>query len=108
MKKALKKLYFITTISALCITSNADSSAILVEVINDRFSKNTYGNGDITITDTINNRMWLYDADFAGQGSYDSAVSYCQNLNYAGYDDWKLPGQSIIIESCTRMNLYPT
>ena len=47
-------------------------------------------NGDGTITDTITGSMWQKQDD----GSYRnwlSAISYCEGLSLAGYDDWRLP-----------------
>ncbi len=52
-------------------------------------------NGDGTVTDLITGLMWV-KAPFELPGNsdgmrWDEAVTFCSNLNYAGYDDWRLP-----------------
>ena len=42
------------------------------------------------IKDDIYKLMWQ-DGEDIYQGTYDEAVKYCENLNFAGYDDWRLP-----------------
>lgn len=45
--------------------------------------------GDTVFCDN-KGRMW---SDTAAKGfTWDEAVSYCENLNYAGFDNWLLPG----------------
>lgn len=70
---------------------NGDPTAVSNEVINARWTKNFYVNGDITMSDKETGLMWLYDANPCGATNWDSAVSYCESLSYAGYSDWKLP-----------------
>lgn len=56
-------------------------------------------NGDGTITDNVTGLVWQQSADTDGDGdidatdklSYDNALAYCENLSFAGYDDWQLP-----------------
>jgi hypothetical protein len=48
-------------------------------------------NGDETVTDNLTGLMWTKDANMAGAMSWSDAISYCNNLNYAGYSDWRLP-----------------
>lgn len=56
-------------------------------------------NGDGTITDTDRDLMWLQDANYAmtsgydadGMMKWDAAMTWADTLEYAGYDDWKLP-----------------
>ncbi len=66
---------------------------------------NTYGinnfvdNGDGTITDQSTGVIWQ-KADSEQGMIWEDALSYAENLNLAGYDDWRLPNakelQSII------------
>lgn len=56
----------------------------------DRFTDN----GDGTVTDNLTGLMWIKDPAQAGLGSpmywYD-ALNACENLIYAGHEDWRLP-----------------
>ena len=66
-------------------------------------------NGDGTVTDTCTRLMWQQDtADVNGDGlrnegdqpPWCSALAYCEDLELAGHDDWRLPNitelQSIV------------
>jgi len=62
-------------------------------------------NGDGTVTDTCTGLMWQKDtADVNGDGKIEwqddpgadeptwcDALAYCENLSFAGHDDWRLP-----------------
>ncbi|MFA7108447.1 MAG: DUF1566 domain-containing protein [Sphaerochaetaceae bacterium] len=47
-------------------------------------------NGDNTITDNATNLMWSKDDSAEGM-SWEAALAYAENSEYAGYDDWRLP-----------------
>jgi hypothetical protein len=56
--------------------------------------------GDGTVTDRCTGLMWQRDtADVNGDGqandddsaSWCAALAYCEDLNFAGHDDWRLP-----------------
>jgi hypothetical protein len=47
-------------------------------------------NSDDTITDTDTGLMWQKDTA-PGTYNWRQALSYCENLTLAGYDDWRLP-----------------
>ncbi len=47
-------------------------------------------NGDGTITDTSTGLMWMA-TDSSDAMDWKDALAYCENLDYAGYTDWKLP-----------------
>ena len=56
-------------------------------------------NGDGTITDTATGLMWMtVDSGQLGAGdamdgalNWEQALAFAENLDYAGYDDWRLP-----------------
>jgi hypothetical protein len=56
-------------------------------------------NGNDTITDQATGLMWQ-QADSGTTYNWDGALSYCNDLSLAGYDDWRLPNakelQSIV------------
>jgi len=53
-------------------------------------------NGDGTISDNVTGLMWVQDGNSSGcnngvELNWQDAINYCDNLNYAGYSDWRLP-----------------
>ena len=42
------------------------------------------------VTDSVYKLMWQ-DGEEIYQGTYDEAVKYCENLTFAGFEDWRLP-----------------
>ena len=46
-------------------------------------------NGDGTISDNDTGLMWKMITD--GPFIWEDALIHCENLNYAGYTDWRLP-----------------
>jgi hypothetical protein len=56
----------------------------------------TYGmnnftdNGDSTITDNATGLMWMKDDSGVGM-NWEDALRHAENLEYAGYSDWRLP-----------------
>jgi hypothetical protein len=47
-------------------------------------------NADGTLTDESSGLMWQADED-GEEKKYGQALAYCQMLELAGYDDWRLP-----------------
>ena len=47
-------------------------------------------NGDGTITDRATGLMWM-QKDSGKPMNWQEAITYAENLGYAGYDDWHLP-----------------
>ena len=52
--------------------------------------ENFIDNGDGTVTNTDTGLMWQKDTD-PDTYEWQDALSYCENLTLAGYDDWRLP-----------------
>lgn len=56
-------------------------------------------NGDDTVTDRATGLMWM-KVDSGKTMNWEQALKYAENLEYAGYDDWRLPNvkelQSIV------------
>lgn len=48
-------------------------------------------NGDDTMTDNLTGLMWTKNAFLYGDTDWYHAMDYCNNLNLAGYTDWRLP-----------------
>jgi hypothetical protein len=71
-------------------------------------SENTYiDNGDGTITDTSTGLMWM--AEDAGYTmDWKTALSYAENLDFAGYTDWKLPDVKELQSLVDYTGVYPT
>lgn len=51
---------------------------------------NFIDNGDGTITDNATGLMWQ-QSDDGNSRNWEDALSYCENLSYAGHSDWRLP-----------------
>lgn len=47
-------------------------------------------NGDGTVTDTATGLMWQQCDDGAAR-NWEEALAYAENLELAGYDDWRVP-----------------
>lgn len=47
-------------------------------------------NGDGTVTDDVTGLMWI-KTDESTSGLKDDACAYCDNLEFATYDDWRPP-----------------
>ena len=57
---------------------------------NEEYGKNNFvDNGDGTISDLATGLMWLQDD--AGPMDWGDALEFSERLNFAGYDDWRLP-----------------
>ena len=51
-------------------------------------------NGDGTVTDNATGLMWVADSrvpETSGFKNWETAISSCEGLTYAGYSDWRLP-----------------
>ena len=57
-------------------------------------------NRDEIVTDNLTGLIWK--KTFTNNASWTSALAYCENLEYAGYDDWRLPN---ILELASLINL---
>lgn len=58
---------------------------------NDAYGKNAFvDNGDGTITDSATGLMWM-KSDSGSSMNWEEALAYSEGLEYAGYDDWRLP-----------------
>ena len=51
-------------------------------------------NGDEVITDSASGLMWQKDYTVKDSSVWKEALSYCENLVYAGYSDWRLPNKN--------------
>jgi len=59
----------------------------------------TLSSDGLTVTDNVTDLVWQQSNDINGDGqitaadklSQSAAVTYCQDLSYAGRDDWRLP-----------------
>jgi hypothetical protein len=62
-------------------------------------TNNFQDNNDRTVTDEATGLMWAQD-DSGEAMNWEEALSYAENSEYAGYDDWRLPNvkelQSIV------------
>lgn len=63
-------------------------------------------NGDGTVSDLGTGLMWMVDD--SGEGlDWESALVYCENLEFAGHDDWKLPNVKELQTLVDYSGVYP-
>jgi hypothetical protein len=77
-----------------------DPTAVMTNIVNARWVKLTYANGAITMVDRFSGKMWIYNRSPNGQdvsADWYTALSYCSDLVYAGYDDWILPDSGSLV-----------
>lgn len=62
------------------------------ELATGSFVSSTAENGDIVVTDSTTGLIWqkIYETT----KNWQQALSYCENLTYAGYSDWRLPNKN--------------
>ena len=48
--------------------------------------------GDVIVTDTETGLIW--QKTYASPKTWQTALSYCESLTYAGYSDWRLPNKN--------------
>jgi hypothetical protein len=52
-------------------------------------------NNDGTVTDTASGLIWQQAEP--GAMSWDAALAYCESLELAGHDDWRLPNRNELL-----------
>jgi hypothetical protein len=82
--------------------TGGDDRAVSWEVVSDRWVKNIYADGDVTMTDKETGLMWLFNANPCGKMDWFDAVAYCDNLTYAEYSDWRLPDVDALEEQISQ------
>ncbi len=55
----------------------------------EQLTQNFIDNADGTVTDASTGLMWQQDS--SPKIMWEDALSYCENLTLAGYDDWRMP-----------------
>ena len=58
------------------------------------FEKSTV-NGDEIVTDTVTGLVW--QGTYVASRVWKEALEYCENLEYAGFSDWRLPNRNELI-----------
>ena len=49
-------------------------------------------NGDGTVTDNVTGLMWQQEDDNIAR-MYKLAITYCENIDFSTYSDWRLPNR---------------
>lgn len=75
------------------VLDGGDPTAVAWEAVNERWVRNYYDNGDITMTDRDTGLMWVYDASAMGMANWSGARNRCTDLTYANHSDWILPNR---------------
>jgi hypothetical protein len=61
---------------------------------NAEFVMSTINNNEI-VTDSTTGLIW--QKTYATNKTWQQAISYCENLTYAGYDDWRMPNPNELL-----------
>jgi hypothetical protein len=93
-----KLRYFILNFVLMLIMCNLTVSASAELILQEPVP------GEFVVLDTDFNLMWLQDASLGGifMTGYD-AITWAETLEYAGYDDWRLPNTDSD-DYCTEYN----
>ncbi len=63
-------------------------------------------NEDGTISDLSTGLMWMQD-DYSEGIEWEEALAYCEDLEFSGYDDWKLPNVKELQSIVDYSGVYP-
>lgn len=74
----------------LSILSVSISMVILVSLVQPAYAVLINRGGGL-IYDNDLNITWLQDANLGGKMTWDDASAWVDNLNFAGFDDWRFP-----------------
>jgi uncharacterized repeat protein (TIGR02543 family) len=83
-----------------------DPRATSWEVASERWVKNTYADGAVTMSDRTTGLMWVYDASANGKANWNNAMAHCNNLLYAGHGDWFLPNKYQLSAMCSQKEFF--
>jgi hypothetical protein len=65
-------------------------------------------NEDGTVTDTCTGLVWQQETAPGGQRNWQQALQYCEDLDLAGHDDWRLPNCTEILSILNSGGASPT
>ena len=65
-----------------------------------------HDNGDDTVTDKRTGLVWI-DSDEGIQRPWKEAISYCDELNFAGQTDWRLPSKLELESTVDYSRMFP-
>ena len=62
-------------------------------------------NNDVIVTDTATGLIW--QKTYVSGKKWQQALDYCENLTYAGYDDWRLPDKNELASLVNYAKYFP-
>ena len=81
---SISSLDYNNNAGVLCVRGTTMPSSTLTSSTN---------NGDVIVTDNKTGLIWQKTIS-SNSFAYVNALAYCQNLEYAGYSDWRLPNRN--------------
>ena len=96
------------SITTLSKTTQADVDVLCVYGSNlptPIFTTQTIGD-DIIVRDSASGLMW--QKTYAEDKGWNEALAYCETLEYAGYDDWRLPNKNELASLLNYDNYRPS
>ncbi len=107
MYKGTLNMSFTVRVSAeATLPEGGDATATGWQVINERWVRNFYADGAITMSDRDTDLMWVFDANANGQRNWDNAIAHCNNLTYAGHSDWFLPDRYQLVAMYSQKSVF--
>ena len=65
-------------------------------------------NSKEVVVDKIRNLMWQDDESVKNvKKDWNGAIEYCKNLNFAGFDDWRLPSRMELLSITDKTKVNP-
>jgi hypothetical protein len=64
--------------------------------------------GELCVYDNLTELMWTKNANLFGQETWAIALWNCNDLDYAGYTDWRLPNRLELLSLVDRENHSPS
>ena len=74
----------------LCLCVVIIAFGMVTQAKADRFVVCMPGNGENTVLDNVTGLMWKWDVNTI-HGYWDQSISFTENFDYAGYQDWRTP-----------------
>ena len=91
-----------TKMNVICVATTDNVDGLRYATKSEEFKEDTVAGGSV-VTDTRSGLIWQ-KGHSPNKMYWEEALAYCQKLNYAGYDDWRLPNKNELV---SLLELFP-